>query len=209
MKSFKEYLTESKKTYEFKIKIADDLEASKIDDIKEALDQYKVERCSAGNRSPIQENPLDFPDHKNVNVCNFDVTLAYPVTSLLVKDAISKKLGLSHSCIKVLNLKEEEEEEINHQYDTISGESILGKDYELDGAQADVGGTKLMSLLKDLSNSKHQPKQYTGVNDEILAKSVPTYKDGPATKEGKSKDFSVIGGKKVKLPTAKTAGDKK
>lgn len=206
MKSFTEYLTESKKTYEFKIKIAGDLEKDCLNKIKSALARYTVEKCTAGKRTPIQENPIDFPEHKNVNVSFFDVTVAYPVNSLAVKEAISNELGLSQCCIKVQNLKEQEEDEINHQFDTTTGESILLKDYDDTSAQDQVGQARLMSLLKELSNSKHAGDQYTGVNDKLLASSVPSEKSGPAAKEKKSKDFSIIGGKQVKLPTAKTAG---
>ena len=60
----------------------------------------------------------------------FDVTLTYPATSTQVRDAVADKLGLSLSCVKVRNLKEQEEDELNHEHDAKTGESLLQKDYE-------------------------------------------------------------------------------
>jgi hypothetical protein len=58
-----------------------------------------------------------------------------------------------------------------------------------------------MSLLKELGKSKSVGEQKKGINDTILAKSVPTetLKDKPA----KQNNTSAVGSKKVKLPTAK------
>ena len=66
MKSFTEYLTESKKVYEFKVKLAGDYENAG-EKIKSALAPYKVEKCSAGKRLPIAETHSDFPNVKNTN----------------------------------------------------------------------------------------------------------------------------------------------
>ena len=59
-KSFKEYLLESKQTYEFKIKIAGECPDEVSSKIKEALSIYDCENCSSGNRLPIQESHFDF-----------------------------------------------------------------------------------------------------------------------------------------------------
>lgn len=207
MKSYTEYLIESKKVYEFKIKIAGDVDKDCSSNIKLALERYNVESCSAGKNTPIQESPVDFPEHKNVNVTLFDVSLTYPVTSVQVREAIAQKLGVSASCIKVRNLKEQEEDEINHKYDAKTGESLLGKDYESCDHQDLVGENQSMKLLKELTKAKHELEQYKGVNDQLLATSVPSDKaNGPAVKQSKQASTSIIGGTKVKLPTAKTAG---
>jgi len=209
MKPFREYLTESKKIYEFKIKIAGDLESDASKKIKLALEKFNVENCSSGKRSPVQESPIDFPEHHNVNVTVFDISLSYPSTSLMVKEAIAERLSLTDSCIKVCNIKEQEEYELNHQFDEKSGESLLTKEYETIDSSGLAGEKQKMNLLKELSKIKHEGEQYKGVNDELLAKSSPNEKvDGPAIKTSKLNNISPIGSTKVKLPTAKTVGGK-
>jgi len=184
MKSFNEYLTESKRVYEFKIKLAGDCPKDCATKIKEALATFKVESCSKGKGIPIAENHEDFPAIKNVGVTIFDVCLAYPATSLQVRSAISNCLKINDSQVNVRNLKEQEELVINHKNDKKSNESMLSKDYEAgsDGQKL-VGEKHVMSMLKELNKVGHQGlTQYKGVNDEILAKSVPAEK---AKKKGK------------------------
>ena len=64
MKSFKEYLTESKKTYDFRIKIAGDLPEGADSMMKTALEKYGVENYKKLSKTMVQEHPLDFPQLK-------------------------------------------------------------------------------------------------------------------------------------------------
>ena len=206
MKSFKEYLMESKKVYEFKVKIAGDhKDASK--QLKQRLASLGVESVSAGKRLPIAEMHIDFPAHTNTNVTIFDVTLAYPATTAQVCAEVCGALNCNANAVVVRNLKEEAENEINHAHDKKSGEALLGKDHEAGGAQDQVGEKQKMSLLKELSKNRAELTQYKGVNDEILAKSNPASKsEGPAAKAFKENSKSPVGSRKVTLPTAKSTG---
>ena len=186
MKSFKEYLIESKQVYEFKVKIAGDLPEGCAKRIKEALTKFKVENCSAGKSTPIQETQVDFPSHKNVGVTVFDVTTEYPATSLEIRDTVAEHCDIALSCIKVRNLKEEEENELNHANDELSGEALLDKPLEEVNGQKLVGDKHNMSLLKDLTKNKKSLVQYKGVNDKILAKKAPSEKTVKAEKPSSS-----------------------
>jgi hypothetical protein len=173
MKSFTEYLTESKKVYEFKVKLAGDYEKAG-EQIKSALAPYKVEKCSAGKRLPIAETHSDFPNVKNTNVTIFDVCTAYPTNSQTVRSLIAEKCRCSLDCVKVTTPMEEAEELINHQHDAKSGESLLNKDYEANANGQNVVGDKhTMSLLKELNKIKHAGEQVSGTNDALLAKTSP------------------------------------
>lgn len=201
MKSFKEYLTESKKVYEFKVKIAGDCPKDCTEKIKLALSQYQLESCSGGKRTPIQERQVDFPEHANVNVTVFEVCTCYPATSLQIKNSIAETLKMSGELIKVRNAMEERELAINNANAVKSGKSVLEADYEKEDNQKLVGDKHTMSLLKELGKNKSVGEQKKGINDTILAKSVPTekLKDKPA----KQNNTSAVGSRKVKLPTAK------
>lgn len=204
MKSLKEYITESKKVYEFKIKIAGDCPADCTKRIKAALGKFQVESCSSGKRTPIQETHSDFPEHKNVNVTVFEVTTCYPATSMQIREMVANCLGLTDSCVRVRNVHEEAETALNHANDEKSGEALLNKDYEKDGAQDLVGTNHAMSMLKELGKLKHQGEQYKGVNDKLLADKVPSEKaDAAPTRKDKKASLSPIGSKQVKLPTAR------
>jgi hypothetical protein len=200
MKSFKEYLTERKRVYEFKVKIAGDCPKDCSAQIKTALSQFHVESCSSGKRTPIQETHKEFPDHKNVNVTLFDVCTSYPATSHQVRDKIAECLKIVHSAIVVRNIHEAAEEEINHQHNAKSGKSVLQADYEASNNQKIVGTQHTMSLLKELGKTKKSGHQHTGTNDALLAKSAPSEKS--TDKPAKHNNISPVGSRKVKLPTA-------
>lgn len=207
MKSFKEYLTESKKVYEFKIKLAHDVENA-AEKIKQALSKYNVESCKAVKRTPIQETQIDFPDHKNISVSIFDVATAYPANSAQVRAAVAETLGVTETCVKVRTPGEEAECALNHANDEKSGEALLTKDYEAEDNQKAVGNSRTMELLKELSKVRHELEQYKGVNDQLLADKVPSEKSkGSAVKEAKASK-SPVGSSTVKKPTAKTVGVK-
>jgi len=88
MRSFKEILTESTKTYEFKIGVAGDLPEGFESAMKTALEKYKPVSVSAGKRTPITERPLDFPQLQNVNVTYFEAELFYPTTPQVMQEYI-------------------------------------------------------------------------------------------------------------------------
>lgn len=203
MKSFRQYLLESKQVYEFKIKIANEVSDSQIDKLKGALERFTVESFSSGTRTPIQETQVDFPEHHNIGTTSYDVVLTYPATSFQIRQIAADTLGLSECCIKVRNLKEQEEQQLNHAHDTKSGEALLGKDYDKECNQNLVGEAHKMALLKELGSVKHQGEQYKGVNDKLLAKKSPTTKSTIDTKTNKSAGGSPIGSRQVTLPTAK------
>ena len=187
MKSFKEYIIESKQVYEFKVKIAGDLPKDCTMLIKRALSKFHVESCSGGKSTPIQETQTDFPTHKNVAVTVFDVCTSYPATSLEILTLVAEHCELSQSCIKVRNLKEQEEEALNTANAEPTGEALIEKEYEKANNQDLVGEKHTMSLLKELGKKKSTPEQYKGVNDKLLAKKAPAEKSTKAEKLSASK----------------------
>jgi hypothetical protein len=195
MKSFTEYLVESKRVYEFKIKIAKDCPKDCATLIKSALAEFHVESCSAGKTTPIQETQIEFPNHPNVAVTIFDVATNYPATSLQIANMIAEKLRFSKGDVRVRNMKEEEELAINNQNATKSGKSVLTTDYENSDNQELVGEKKKENFLKELTKTKKELEQVKGVNDTLLAKKVPVEKQPKQSKTKSTGNKSPIGGK--------------
>lgn len=175
MKSFKQYLAESKKTYEFKVKVAGETTKDFAGMVKSALSPYELVKCSAGKTSPIQERQIDFPEERNLSVTYYDISTAYPATSAQVRDAIAEAAGISHAIIVVRTLAEEEEHSLNHKYDTTFGDKVLGNDYPAGESQSSFGDAQVMNFLKELGKVKHGGEQVTGHNDQILATSAPKH----------------------------------
>ena len=207
MKSFKEYLTESKKIYEFKVKIAADCPKDTVTKIKAALGEFHVSSVSAGKSVPIQERHSEFPEHKNINMTVFDVTTDYPATNKQIQDKLAAVLSLAHTSVKVKNLEEEKEDEINHQHDRRTGKALVGTVQDPSDNSHLVGEKYMMDFLKELNQEKHTGTQYTGVNDEILAKGNPKHdKETPGKQVEIKTKVSNLFNKQVKVPGFKGLG---
>lgn len=181
MKLFSQYLKESQeeKKYSFKIKIAGDLPEHCEDVMETALQKYQVSRFTKGKSAPIQASLPDFPDVKNASMTVFEADLDYPATSAIVAELIATSTGINRNSIRVRTPLEEANAEIEQEHlcnDT--SEAVLTKDYEKSNNQNLVGEKYVSSFLKDLAKSRKetQPTQYKGVNEKLLAKSMPKEK---------------------------------
>jgi len=204
MKSFKEYLTEGKKIYEFKVKIAHDCPKDTVAKLKAALGEFHVTSVSAGKSVPIQERHSEFPEHRNINMTVFDVTTDYPATNKQIQDKIAAVLGLSHTSVKVKNIAEEREDEINHANDQRSGKAVVGTDYEDEDHQDLVGEKRKLNFLQELTKEKHIGTQVTGYNDELLASGAPKHvKETPGKQVETKTKFKNLFTKQVKVKGVK------
>ena len=98
-KTFKEYITESfSKSFSYRIKLAGDYGPSDSTYIENILGKYGVQSVSSFNRTPIQEEPLDFK-HKDIKypteVSSCDVVLQYPINERLLEVWMAVHLGVS------------------------------------------------------------------------------------------------------------------
>jgi len=197
MKSFKEYLTESKKVYEFKIKVAGDCPKDCATKIKEALATYKVESCSGGKNTPITEKQVDFPKMENVEVTLFDVVLSYPTNTVEVREAVATKLKMPQSKIRVRNMAEEAELALNHEFDETT-EPVLGHDYPASNNQGLVGEQYVMDFLKSLSQQgKKEGYAVEGANEKLF----------PKTGKSKAQSEQSVKEQQSRSPVAKSPED--
>ena len=79
MSTFTKYLTEATKTYEYKVKIAGDIDKDFSSRMETACQKFELKKLTAGKKTPIQSLPLDFPQLKNESVTIFELTTSYPV----------------------------------------------------------------------------------------------------------------------------------
>jgi hypothetical protein len=113
MKSFTEYLTESKKQYDFRIKIAGEMSTEKEDTMKRLLGRFTNENTLTGfkkSKTPIQAVPLDFPQVKNCEVNIYEVTLDFPTTQFELTEYLAAELGIGKQNLVVRRPGEPSEE---------------------------------------------------------------------------------------------------
>lgn len=102
MKTFKEYLTESKKVYGFKIKVAGEVPENFQENLKNRVARCGIVTFEKIKTTPIQEAPLDFPEARNSEVTVFDFVCEYPITSPEISQEILE-MGVEASKFKVRN----------------------------------------------------------------------------------------------------------
>tara|TARA_Y100000114_G_scaffold51739_3_gene47240 strand:- start:7392 stop:7901 length:510 start_codon:yes stop_codon:yes gene_type:complete len=153
MKSFKQYLTESKKEYKFRIKYAGTLTDSQLDRIELALGKYSVIDMSKPKVTPIQEHPMDFQTLKNSEVSLIDVTVNYPSTPEIIRNELQEYAALHGSYLLVMNADHPEEiarEEDAKLPDDQEYKPLLDSEYEDKKQDATFGDEYNANMLKEL-----------------------------------------------------------
>ena len=169
MSTFTQYLAESSKSYDYKIKVAGVLADDFASKLESALAKFEVAKMSAGKKTPIMTMPLDFPHLSNEEVTIFDVTTNYPASSNVMKEYLSDLLGVNASKIVVRKPGEPTEEyQDNMQVAQKSEYANKLMDIEYKDAPKvnaeDFHSTKanmglLKELLKDRVENKDAPKE--------------------------------------------------
>lgn len=194
MKSLKDYITENKKTYSFKIKVAGNLPEGFADNLRTAMAKFSVSNLTKGKTTPIQENQVDFPQLKNESVTVFELEVHYPTTSQVLEQYISDmcKCLKTHLRVRGANEGAVTAQEIEN-FKEAENKPLLGQDEFAPSDHQDLVGEKhKMSMLKDLMKNRHMGEVYTGVNDAILAAKTPSEK---ATDMPEGTSISPIGSK--------------
>ena len=169
MSTFKDYLTESTKSYDYKVKVAGTIADDFASRMETALQKFEVAKMSAGKKTPIMTLPLDFPALSNESVTIFDVTTNYPVAVNTLKEYLADYMNMNSSLIVVRKPGEPTEE---YQADMQIGQKseyanklmdIEMKDAPKVKAEEHFGDKYNMGLLKELmktkSETKDQPKE--------------------------------------------------
>ena len=156
MRSFTQVLTESKKTYEFKIGIAGPLPEGFVDSMETSLHKFKVSNMSSGKKTPIQERPLDFPQLQNMEVTYFELAVEYPTTSQVLQEYVGKCCGIDQAYIIVRNANDPREEYQETKDDAPYEAMLTKEDMGGETAQENVAGNRVMSLLKELETARKE-----------------------------------------------------
>jgi hypothetical protein len=185
MSTFKDYLIESTKSYDYKIKVAGELAGDFASKLESALAKFDVTNMSAGKKTPIMTLPLDFPALSNEQVTIFDVTTNYPASQRVMHEYLSDILRVPATHIVVRKPGEPTEEYQNDMQVAQKSEyanklmDIEYKDAPKVNAE-DFHSTKanmglLKELLKDRQENKDHPKGgETGVQSHIEEKGTPS-----------------------------------
>ena len=165
MSTFSQYLTESTKSYDYKIKVAGPIADDFANKMETALQKFEVSKMSAGKKTPIMTQPLDFPQLSNEEVTIYDVSTNYPVSVRELKEYLGVYMNLPQTHI-VVKKPGEPTEEYQDQMQVAKNSEYRNKLLDLeytDSAKvdpADFHSTQAnMSLLKELLKDREDRYQ--------------------------------------------------
>jgi hypothetical protein len=107
MKKFNEYLAESQRVYNYRIKIVGDVPTGFIKALEEKLKQFDPAKVSAVKTTPVQLNPAEFPAYSNERVSHMDCEFRYPAIEPQIQQ-IAQLLGLDPNRIRMLTVPYED-----------------------------------------------------------------------------------------------------
>jgi len=101
MKSFTQYLTETKTTWIFKIKTIHELSDKQCDRIEKHLMKYDSNGLGAAKKTILQSTPRDFPSFKGYEVYIYEFETSLPTTGNQVQTEIGNMLGLAQGTLLI------------------------------------------------------------------------------------------------------------
>ena len=191
MKTFTQYLSESAKKYDFRVKVAGEFTTEQESSLESLLSKYSVSGFKKTGTTPIQALPLDFPQVKNCEVSIYEVSLDYPTTQQELTEYLSSSLGVGKSHL-VVRSPFEPTEEYQHQDPQREGALLDDPDYKEAGSPQfeDYYGDKYNTgFVKELNDILKLQRKARG--EEIPTESTVKYNTDTDEKQGSLLKFQA------------------
>ena len=176
MSTFAEYLTESTKSYDYKIKVAGPVADDFANKMETALQKFEVAKMSAGKKTPIMTQPLDFPQLSNEEVTIYDVTTNYPESPRVMHEYLSDLLRIPMTHI-VVKKPGEPSEEYQDEMQVAKKSEYANKLHDIEykdapkvNADEHTGDKYNMGLLKELLKDREVNKDAPKEKENIMSK---------------------------------------
>lgn len=154
MKTFAQYLTESAKTFDYRIKICGDYDSECLKSFKEKLKKFDVVSMSEPKSTPVLAKPIDFPEEVNQRVTMIDVCFRYPATPPQVQQ-MAELCGfdVNHVCMNQLDWAK-------------------GMDTELVGIEDQTDPLLTSDYPADSKEQKQLSKEHADGNQQVVKNSA-------------------------------------
>jgi hypothetical protein len=131
MKSLKQYLAESEKTYNFRLRTVADMSDEQLKKLESHLARYNVESVSSPKTSIIQRSPAGFGDIGPSAVSTMEIVTHLPCTPNVMQEEVAAATGIHIGAIRVYNEGEfiDEEEDLENTTDDEVKSVLADADY--------------------------------------------------------------------------------
>jgi hypothetical protein len=186
MKSFKKYLSESVRTYKYKIKIAGEPSKNFVTLFCHNLGKFDPTKIGEPKSTPIQKDPYGFPGLKDQSITIIDVEFRYPCTEPMVKQ-MAQLLGHDENMVRMIQatFNDSETKESEKYANDASHSPILmhdklednGKEAANEYADSYLSRIREQESGKQIKNSyagKETPSEFDPFNKKKIEKSMNT-----------------------------------
>lgn len=158
MRSLKEFITESVKTFDYTIKIAGEADKKFLDMFKYNLNKFDPISISEPKSTPIQKSPYGFPDLENESVTIIKANFRYPATEPMIQQ-VAHLLGYDVNKVRVIDTRYNDsvDHEVEQYENQMKNSPLLDKEeLEDDGKEANkaYGESYLSDVKKQMEDSK-------------------------------------------------------
>ena len=160
MKSLAQYLAESEKTYNFRLRTVAEMSDEQLDKLEKYLARYNVESVSAPKTSIIQKSPAGFGDIGPSAVTTIEIATKLPSTPNVMQEEIAAATGVHIGAIRVYNEGEFVEgiDDLEESDDSEEGRSVLADADYSDAEKVDhsdnYGNDFVEKFVKNLPKSE-------------------------------------------------------
>jgi len=180
MKTFKDYLAESKKTYGFRIKVAGPLPEGFEERVKAKMGKYGCGKFEKVATTPIQKTALEFLELSNIEVSIFECECSYPVTPQQIQIDVHESTGTPNTHLRVRNVNDPLEQA--QPIEDVSGKALLNdsemKDAEKIKHKEYFGNDFNASFIKDLAKSSKERAKESKQGEYKMPKTTKQDKAG-------------------------------
>jgi hypothetical protein len=119
MKTFRQYLAENERTYDYRIKVLGDATPEFLKGLEDKLKQFDIVKITRPKTTPVVKIQKDFPGEENQSVTFMDVSFRYPAIEPQIQQ-IAQLLGRNPNHVRLLtqeyeNSIEKEVADVNAQ----------------------------------------------------------------------------------------------
>lgn len=188
MKQFREYLAESQRTYDYRIKFVGDVPDGFEKALKEKLKQFDPIEMSDCKETPVMAKTTDFPKYPNEKVTFFDCKFRYPAIEPQIKN-FAQYIGLDPNKIVMTTVAHDDGmiDELTRMDKENKG-LLIDTDYPEDTPEQ-------KELVKDYSTGPYDHKvlknEYKS-NFEIAGGKTPPAKTTNDFKVGDDSPFTTV-----------------
>jgi len=159
MRSLTEFLTESKKSYEYRIKYVGDFTKEKQEILKNILAKFNPQSYGSIKTTPVMKCPYDFPNFENESVSSMDVVLEYPASIHQVMELAASK-GCDVDRLKMLDKRfldsvDAEDAAKEHDGALLDNQALPEQNKEQKDA-SDAYGNSFQNVVKDMETREYE-----------------------------------------------------